>query len=191
MIHWCNHILCLLLYFFTLSLNKTCTTTYPINTYCILFYILHDTTITTGGRIFNNDIEDPLQVDDNIVPERALCFSLCQKGQNDQILDYVMPSNVWTHVAFVSRSVPSHTIEFYVNGDLQDKSLGKFPLPIAYIGGIKAGQSFHGDIAEMRVWTYPRSSYELKRDMYREVSFSKNLFLHINFNEGMFVLKID
>jgi hypothetical protein len=60
----------------------------------------------------------------------------------------------------------------------------KFPLPISHIGCPRLGQSFNGNLAEMRVWSHARSGAEITRDMNINVSGAKGLLLHLQCLEG-------
>eukprot|EP01038_Epipyxis_sp_PR26KG_P005374 gene5374-7452_t len=142
--------------------------------------------IQAGGRLFNVDekFDDPLQSSDPIDDE-AMCVSI---GQNvsggERIFDCVVPSNRWIHIAITSQNANS-TTSIYIDGDLKDTISYSMPLPLALIGA-NDSNSFQGDLAEFRVWSYARCPHEIVRDMNTDVSVysSKHLISLFKFCEG-------
>lgn len=145
--------------------------------------------IQLGGRLFETALSDPNQ-ERHFVNEQALCFGISQKGQKDQTFDYVVPYDEWVHLTLV-QSAQSNHLDLYVNGAFKDRLMTKFSLPLAFLGCPRAGQNFFGDVAEMRIWSYPRSSYEIARDMQIDVSKMKGLLVRTCFNEGAGLRTLD
>ena len=69
-----------------------------------------------------------------------------------------------------SHSNGSHIVSLYIDGELRDAQTMRFQLPLATLGSSRRGQSFHGRLAEMRVWSTDRSAVEIKRDMFKDVA---------------------
>lgn len=157
------------------------------------YHLLHSSSssikIQLGGRVFDSLVIDPNQ-EKNFVYEQALCLGISQKGQKDQSFDYIVPHDEWVHLTLVQSAQSAH-LDLYVNGTFKDRLLTKFSLPLAFLGCPRAGQNFVGDIAEMRIWSYPRSPYEIARDMQVDVSKMKGLLMRAGFDEGSGLRTLD
>ncbi|RYH28764.1 hypothetical protein EON65_10965, partial [archaeon] len=138
--------------------------------------------IQRGGRVFS-DVDDPLQESDFVSVE-SQCVSIGQIGSDqDKIFSYSLPYEEWTHLAFVQDSI-NGIISLYVNGDHKDSISSTIALPLHFIGSSNPNETFSGDIAEIRVWSYARSGREIARDMHQTVFGYPQLVSHITFERN-------
>lgn len=123
--------------------------------------------VQRGGRRFS-DIDDPFQESD-CVPVESQCVSIGQVGSDqEKTFSFSLPYEEWMHLAFVQDSV-NGIISLYVNGSHKDSISCSIALPLHTVGSSKPNETFSGNIAEMRVWSYARSGGEITRDMHRHV----------------------
>jgi hypothetical protein len=137
--------------------------------------------LQAGGPL-SEPIEDPEQIS-NPVSERAFCLAIGQMGDTEKVFDYVIPVGKWVHLA-ISCDKNSETVNLYVNGELQSLVRGRFVLPQTTLGHSHLGKSFTGQVAELRIWSNSRSSEEVRRDMFTNVSQCRGLASLLTFSEG-------
>jgi hypothetical protein len=159
-------------------------------------YLLHSPNgnirLQTGGRIFPpGQLDDPLAEADPVADE-AMCISFSQRGSTERlVLDCVIPTGKWVHIAIVNKVHPNPLVSVFVDGVFIDSKNFKFNLPLGSVGCGKTKQSFVGDLAEMRVWSSARTSAEIARDMLVDVSQAKGLVVHLCCREGSGIRTLD
>lgn len=148
-------------------------------------YLLSSSTsyikLQAGGPI-SEPVEDPDQISEP-VDERAFCLAIGQMGDSEKVFDYVVPVGKWVHIS-LSCDRNCETVYLYVNGELQSLVHGRFILPQSTIGHSSLGKSFTGQLAELRIWSGNRSSEEVRRDMFANVSECRGLTSLLTFSEG-------
>ena len=127
--------------------------------------------IQAGGRVLSID-DDPEQMT-NPVEDAALCVGISNAG-SERVFNCAVPAGEWVHLA-ISYVHKTNSVSLYVNGDLKDTVNLRISLPCSTIGSHEGSRSFTGELAEMRIWSYPRSAGEIKRDMFKDVLGYKGL----------------
>ena len=136
--------------------------------------------IQTGGRLFNEFIPDCFQASDPVI-EKALCLSVGNSVGSEYIFNYAIPSSEWTHIAIVYNST-KNILSLIANGSLVESISFKVFLCLSSIGSNKS-ESFTGKLAEFRLWSYPRTSLQILRDMNAYVLPMKGLVFLLRCNE--------
>lgn len=136
--------------------------------------------IQSGGRLFNLAEENG---GSDTVVEEAYCVSIGQQGSVEKVFDYVIPFDEWVHVCLVCQVSPMGIVTLFVNGEVKDSTSYTIPLPLSCIGSTQ-DLSFTGEIGEMRIWSVPRSSMEIQRDMIVDVTEAKYLLSILRCNDG-------
>lgn len=133
-----------------------------------------------GGRLFLTDpnFVDTLQEIDPVNDE-ALCVSM--SSSSEKTFNCVVPFDKWTHLTISCQISPSSLMTIFIDGVAQDAVAHAMNLPLGMIGSNSAGQSFSGELAEMRVWSSARTQSEIMRDMIRDVDGSMHLVTHLKF----------
>ncbi|MCD9904656.1 LamG domain-containing protein [Streptomyces sp. MT29] len=118
--------------------------------------------------------------------DAAGLVSLTHEGAPSPLLSTEpVPTDLYTHVA---ATFDGTTAKLYVNG----KPVGSGALPFAPATGAKtvvgkrgAGESFEGDIDELRIWNRVRSATDLTEDMnHRLIGNEPGLVAYYRFDEG-------
>jgi hypothetical protein len=127
--------------------------------------------LQAGGKVFPDSCSKEKEQEAEVVPSQALCVAVSVSGEPDRTFDFVMPYHKWTHLAFVARrSHRSADVSLFVDGELRGTIALKMSLPIQVVGSHNPSESFTGQLALFRYWTYDRSGGEIARDMRIDVS---------------------
>ncbi len=92
-------------------------------------------------------------------------FTLIGQTGPDKSFAYVLPLNMWTHIAYVYNN---GTISLFINGEFKETQNHQLSLPMKSLG--LGGESFIGEVDEIRVWKTARTADELKNNLSQSVN---------------------